>query len=159
FVGKGDVTLGLDDLEREAHVVGARDAGHVALDLRVELHTIFEILLLPGGGFHRVGNFAAFDDALSGWHGCNGSELIEGASCSAVVADVPIGCAEGLPEAGEVGFAVGHTGDLLGGAGGGLGYCRRCDDKRYDSVENASADRHCGYLPEGATPRRMICNS
>src|SRR5213075_323772 len=79
FVRHQDVLArALYDLKRERHVVGARDAGHVALHLwiahfvpflvvaHIGAYAILEVLLLFSPRLRFIRNLSAFDNALAG---------------------------------------------------------------------------------------------
>jgi hypothetical protein len=70
-----DVVLALEDLERIRHVVGARHAGQVALDLGIgsEPVLLVVLLLLERGG--QVRNRVALDHTQAGGHRADRAHL------------------------------------------------------------------------------------
>src|SRR5579859_3475741 len=63
FVGDQGGAFRLEDLERQGHVVGARHARQVALDLRILVDPVSVVGVARLQGFGRVGDRAPFDDA------------------------------------------------------------------------------------------------
>ena len=121
LIGDEHRLLVLDDLERERHVGRARNARHVALDLRVAIDPVLAVLVALGGGFGFVRDLAAFHNAHAARHGPDGAKLQHrdvGQRSVGAIAElqrvaghvalhVVVGGADGLPDAIEIGFAVG----------------------------------------------------
>ena len=168
FVREEDRLVALQDLKRERHVVGARHAGQVALDLRIGVEPALLVLLLLRGGFRQVRNLVAFDHADAAGHRADRAEREHGGrrhrhdgprpkrqrGLRVVRADVVIRGVEGLPDAVEVGLAVGgarRTRGLPGGrfgrpeAGSDNGGCRQSNrDVSQGSALDQLHLRGCG---------------
>src|SRR6478672_12653703 len=115
-----------DDLERERHVILAWDARHVALDFRVQLRPVLEVFFLLRRSRRRVRNFAAFDDSLAGGCCADGAKLEKGPGLRAVISNIPVRCAQDLPQTCEVRFAARHAWGLRSRSGRNLGPDWQC---------------------------------
>ena len=74
FIRDEDRLVAVQDLERHRHVVRARHAGQVALDLRIAIEPVRLVLFLLLRGLRQIRNLVAFDDAVAGGHGADGAE-------------------------------------------------------------------------------------
>ena len=88
----------LEDLKRKRHVHDARHAWQIALRFRIGGRAIGEVLLLPLERPGLVGDLVAFNDSLAGGH----------AQPRGVVLDLPRRGSEHLPDALQIGPAVGR---------------------------------------------------
>ena len=110
FVQEHDVLGALDDLKRERHVGGPRHAGQIAFDLRIERQLVREIRAALLQSFGPIRNLTTFDHAETARHGTTRTELGAEPRRRGVRFDVPVGCVDGLPDAVEIGVAVGCAG-------------------------------------------------
>jgi hypothetical protein len=120
LIGHEHRGVAVDDLERERLVVRARNAGEVALDLRIARQPVFLVLDLFLQCFGRVGELVAFDDAEPARHRADGAErehFLRGnrrhgtgphrqRRPRAVRLDIPVGGIDRLPDAVQVRPAV-----------------------------------------------------
>src|SRR5690606_35252485 len=84
---------------------------------------------------------AAFDDADAGGHGAGRAQLKERAGLRAMIANIPVGGSHGLPQAGQVGFAVAHARNVRSGR---LRENRPCENgrRRQDGGRRTNSIRH-----------------
>jgi len=71
FIGKKHRLGALKNVERIGHVVGARNAGKIALDLRIAVQPFFLILLPGRERFRLIRDFPAFHHAHARGHGAD----------------------------------------------------------------------------------------
>ena len=108
LIREQNVLWRLKNLQGLGQVVGPRYAGQVALELRVFLPAIGEVLLLAGSGLRKIGNLASLDDSAARRNGTDRAEF--GRSGHGIVDfDVPVRRCQRLPHAAEVRAAVGRA--------------------------------------------------
>jgi hypothetical protein len=81
---------------------------------RIECEAIREILLPRFESGRLIGNIAAFNDALSAGSRATGSHLVELRGRWRVIFQIPICCAESLPDSAEIGVTIGGARAAIG---------------------------------------------
>src|SRR5881397_683198 len=89
----------LDDLKREGHVHGARDARKIAFDLRIERQPLLIVFFLLRGCSRKVRDFASFDPADSRRHRVLGPESDHTSEIRRMRLKIPVGFIQRLPDA------------------------------------------------------------
>src|ERR1700680_3264828 len=128
FISKQDRVCALNDLKWKGHVISAWHTGVVTLEfgiagvvpMRVARdiydHALFGVGLLLCQGFGLVRNFAALHDALSARPGAIRAHKIRmRAGLRIMVLNIDVRSNKSLPDATEVGFAVGGVRRFVGG--------------------------------------------
>ena len=111
----------LHDLKRKRQVGGARHSGQIALHFRIACESVGEVFFLPGGRLRQVRNLVAFDHAESGRRRSDRAQLRDRPCRGRVSLDVPVRGVEYLPDAAQIGMAVGGARRSISGS-----LCRGC---------------------------------